>query len=143
VPKKGLHTAGVSRCDGNDCRPARGGYSALPLHQPRLRQKPRWIRAGSRANIRSQPVLSRAKDQPGRTRSQHSLLLMHIRQEERVDGVEGDFQIMLLKVMHQPFSVYMAFQSPYPGREVVYVDGQNDGKLTVLDAGFHAHVRQD
>jgi hypothetical protein len=56
--------------------------------------------------------------------------------KERVDGVEGDYQIMLLKVMHQPFSVYMAFQSPYPGREVVYVDGQNDGKLTVLDAGF-------
>jgi hypothetical protein len=56
--------------------------------------------------------------------------------KERVDGVEGDYQIMLLKVMHQPFSVYMAFQKPYAGREVVYVDGQNDGKLTVLDAGF-------
>jgi hypothetical protein len=57
--------------------------------------------------------------------------------KERVDGVEGDYQIMLLKVMHQPFSVYMAFQSPpYAGREVVYVEGQNNGKLTVLDAGF-------
>jgi Protein of unknown function (DUF1571) len=55
---------------------------------------------------------------------------------ERVDGELGDYQIMLLKVMHQPFSVYMAFQKPYPGREVVYVDGQNDGKLTVLESGF-------
>ncbi len=25
---------------------------------------------------------------------------------------------------------------PYAGREVVYVDGQNEGKLVVLDAGF-------
>jgi hypothetical protein len=55
---------------------------------------------------------------------------------ERVDGELGDYQIMLLKVMHQPFSVYMAFQKPYPGREVVYVDGQNNGKLTVLESGF-------
>jgi hypothetical protein len=39
--------------------------------------------------------------------------------------------------MHQPaFSVYMSFIKPYAGREVVYVEGQNDGKLQVLDAGF-------
>lgn len=56
--------------------------------------------------------------------------------KERVDGVEGDYQYIMLKVMHQPFSVYMAFQRPYAGREVVYVDGQNNGKLMVLDAGF-------
>lgn len=55
---------------------------------------------------------------------------------ERVEGVLGEYQIMLLKVMQQPFSVYMAFQKPYPGREVVYVAGQNDGKLTVLESGF-------
>ena len=55
---------------------------------------------------------------------------------ERVDGELGDYQIMLLKVMHQPFSVYMAFQKPYAGREVVYVNGQNDGKLTVLESGL-------
>ena len=42
----------------------------------------------------------------------------------------------MLKVMHQPFSVYMSFLKPYAGREVVYVDGQNDGKLIVLEAGF-------
>jgi Protein of unknown function (DUF1571) len=55
---------------------------------------------------------------------------------ERVNGELGDYQYILLKVMHQPFSVYMAFQKPFAGREVVYVHGQNDGKLTVLDAGF-------
>jgi hypothetical protein len=55
---------------------------------------------------------------------------------ERVDGELGDYQLMLLKVMHQPFSVYMSFLNPYPGREVVYVAGQNNGKLTVLESGF-------
>jgi hypothetical protein len=54
---------------------------------------------------------------------------------ERVNGQLGDYQIMLLKVMHQPFSVYMSFLKPYAGREVVFVDGQNEGKLVALDAG--------
>lgn len=55
---------------------------------------------------------------------------------ERVEGELGDPQYIFLKVMHQPFSVYMSFIKPYAGREVVYVAGQNDGKLLVLDAGF-------
>jgi hypothetical protein len=56
--------------------------------------------------------------------------------QERVDGELGDKQFILLKVMHQPFSVYMSFLKPYAGREVVYVDGQNSGKLIVLEAGM-------
>lgn len=56
--------------------------------------------------------------------------------QERVDGELGDKQFILLKVMHQPFSVYMSFIKPFEGREVVYVDGQNDGNLVVRDAGF-------
>ena len=56
--------------------------------------------------------------------------------QERVDGELGEMQHILLKVMHQPFSVYMSFLKPYAGREVVYVDGQNSGKLIVLEAGM-------
>lgn len=56
--------------------------------------------------------------------------------QERVDGELGEKQHILLKVMHQPFSVYMSFLQPYAGREVVYVAGQNDGNLVVLEAGF-------
>ncbi|HEX4413532.1 MAG TPA: DUF1571 domain-containing protein [Lacipirellulaceae bacterium] len=56
--------------------------------------------------------------------------------QERVDGELGDKQFILLKVMHQPFSVYMSFLKPYAGREVVYVEGQNSGKLIVLEAGM-------
>ncbi len=55
---------------------------------------------------------------------------------ERVNGELGDSQHIFMKVMHQPFSVYMRFLQPYAGREVVYVAGQNDGKLVALEAGF-------
>ena len=56
--------------------------------------------------------------------------------QERVDGELGDKQYILMKVMHQPFSVYMSFVKPYAGREVLYVNGQNEGKMVVLEAGF-------
>jgi len=55
---------------------------------------------------------------------------------ERVDGQLGEYQHIFMKVMHDPFSVYMSFLQPYTGREVVYVDGQNDNKLIVLEAGL-------
>ncbi len=55
---------------------------------------------------------------------------------ERVNGELGDYQFIMLKVMHQPFSVYMSFIKPYTGREVAYVQGQNDGKMVVLESGF-------
>jgi hypothetical protein len=59
-----------------------------------------------------------------------------LKKRERVDGELGDYQFIFMKVMHQPFSVYMSFIKPYAGREIVYVDGQNDGKMLVLEAGF-------
>ncbi|HEX2477031.1 MAG TPA: DUF1571 domain-containing protein [Lacipirellulaceae bacterium] len=55
---------------------------------------------------------------------------------ERVDGELGEHQHILLKVRHEPFSVYMNFLKPFQGREVVYVDGQNNNKLIVLEAGW-------
>jgi hypothetical protein len=59
-----------------------------------------------------------------------------LKKRERVEGELGDYQFIFMKVMHQPFSVYMSFIKPYAGREVVYVDGQNNGKMLVLEAGF-------
>jgi Protein of unknown function (DUF1571) len=54
---------------------------------------------------------------------------------ERIDGELTEYTHILLKVMHQPFSVYMSFIKPFTGREVLYVDGQNEGKLVALDTG--------
>jgi hypothetical protein len=55
---------------------------------------------------------------------------------ERVDGVLGDGQIVNMKVRHQPYSVYMKWVVGDRGREVLYVDGKNDGKLLVKKGGF-------
>lgn len=43
---------------------------------------------------------------------------------------------MLVKVRHNPFSVYMKFVTPHEGREVIYVEGQNDGKILAHETGF-------
>lgn len=59
---------------------------------------------------------------------------------ERVDGTLGEQQHIFMKVMHQPFSVYMLFKQPFAGREVVYAAGQNDNKLVALDVGVKRYL---
>ncbi len=59
---------------------------------------------------------------------------------ERLDGELGEYQHIFMKVRNQPFSVYMRFLQPYPGREVLYVDGENDGELLVLESGWKRRV---
>jgi hypothetical protein len=66
---------------------------------------------------------------------------------ERVDGVLLDYQYMAAKIRQEqlnergevvtPFSVYLNFVAPetVKGREVIYVKGRNDGKLTAHDGG--------
>lgn len=43
-------------------------------------------------------------------------------------------QQTFLRLRHQPFSVYMKFIDPAPGREVLYVAGKNEGKLLAHEA---------
>ena len=46
-------------------------------------------------------------------------------------------QTMSLKFRREPFSVYLKYVDPYAGREVIYVEGRNNGKLQVHEAsGF-------
>jgi len=49
-------------------------------------------------------------------------------------------QKMKLKIRHDPFSVYMLFQDPREGREVIFVSGQNDNKLLVHETGLAALI---
>jgi len=63
--------------------------------------------------------------------------------KERVKGKLTDTQYMFVKVRHQPFSVYMVFLGPeeMKGREVIYVVGQNDGKLLAHEGkGWRARL---
>jgi len=41
---------------------------------------------------------------------------------------------MVMKLRHAPFSVYLKYVEPHAGREVLYVDGQNKGRLWVHEA---------
>ncbi len=40
-------------------------------------------------------------------------------------------QVMILKFRREPFSVYLKYIDPHPGREVIFVEGRNKGRLHV------------
>lgn len=45
---------------------------------------------------------------------------------------------VVLKLREQPYSVYMLFVNPHKGREVIYVEGKNEGKLLVHETGIRS-----
>jgi len=66
---------------------------------------------------------------------------------ERVDGTVGELDYMFVKVRNrkvqdgkvtQPLSVYLTYLKPasVKGREVIYVEGQNNGNLIAHEGGF-------
>jgi len=52
--------------------------------------------------------------------------------------VQGKIQTnkLDLKVREEPFSVYAKFIDPHAGREVLFIEGANNGKLLVREAGL-------
>ena len=54
---------------------------------------------------------------------------------EAIDGFLSDEQIMELKLRHQPFSVYMKWTKGDAGRELLYQEGMNEGKMLVQLGG--------
>jgi hypothetical protein len=62
---------------------------------------------------------------------------------ERVQGELLDREYIFTKVRHEPFSVYMYFLKPSAkkGNEVVYVEGENDGKMwAIAGTGFRRRI---
>ena len=49
-------------------------------------------------------------------------------------------QQMYVKLRHQPFSVYIKYLQPHEGREVVFVEGQNSGRLVAHLTGLQRIV---
>ena len=47
---------------------------------------------------------------------------------------------MLVKVRHQPFSVYMNWKTSDPGKETIYVAGKNDGRVVAHFGGWKGKV---
>ncbi len=47
---------------------------------------------------------------------------------ERING-QLQTQVMFLRLREEPFSVYLRFGEPHPGREVLYVAGRNNNQM--------------
>jgi Protein of unknown function (DUF1571) len=56
--------------------------------------------------------------------------------QELVGGVLLEEQTMQMKLQHSPFSVYLKWIDYDIGREVLYVEGVNDGKMLVHAGGW-------
>ncbi len=56
---------------------------------------------------------------------------------ERVNGKVGEHEYIFTKIRTKPFSVYLYFLAPagLKGQEVIFVDGQNDGKMWAHTTG--------
>lgn len=60
--------------------------------------------------------------------------------QELVRGELLDEQEMEMKVRHAPFSIYLKWVTGEAGREVLFVDGQNEGKMTAHGGGWKARL---
>ena len=56
--------------------------------------------------------------------------------QERVDGELKPAETTKLKLRHAPFSVYMKWTVGDRGREVLYIDGENDNEMLVHPGGW-------
>jgi hypothetical protein len=61
-----------------------------------------------------------------------------VAKRERVAGKLNDYDYMFVKLRQKPFSVYLYFLSPadLKGQEVIFVEGQNDGKMMAHTVGL-------
>ena len=60
--------------------------------------------------------------------------------QEVVNGVLLDEQTIAIKCRHHPFSVYLLWLTGDVGREVIYVEGKNNGNLIAHDGGWKSRI---
>lgn len=60
--------------------------------------------------------------------------------QERIDGALGACQVIDVKIRHEPFSVYMKWNEGDRGRQLIYVDGQNEGNMLVQPGGIRGRL---
>ena len=59
---------------------------------------------------------------------------------EEVRGQLQDEQSMFLKCRHEPLSIYMVWNAGDVGREIIYVEGANDGRMIAHDGGWKSKI---
>ncbi|MGE5195247.1 MAG: DUF1571 domain-containing protein [Deltaproteobacteria bacterium] len=85
------------------------------------------------------PVLETARGSRDAIRKIPGYTCTFIKQEQFKKGPPLR-QVMTLKFRREPFSVYLKYIEPHAGREVIYVDGRNKGKLQVHEPSGLASV---
>ena len=55
---------------------------------------------------------------------------------ERIDGKLNRPHVMYMKARTQPSSIYFKFVKPNRGREAIFIEGRNDGRLLAHDVGL-------
>jgi hypothetical protein len=60
--------------------------------------------------------------------------------QERIGGRLNDGQTIDMKIRHEPFSVYMKWLSGDRGRQLIYVDGLNEGRMLVQPGGIKGRL---
>lgn len=63
-----------------------------------------------------------------------------IRKQEVVGNELLDEHTILIKCRQNPFSVYLKWETGDPGREVLFIEGQNNGKMIAHDGGWKARL---
>jgi hypothetical protein len=86
------------------------------------------------------PVIRWARNGLGNIENIHDYSSTVVKRE-RIGGKLSDYQFMFIKLRQKPFSVYMYFLKPddVRGREVIYVEGQNNGRMLAHGVGAEAH----
>jgi hypothetical protein len=99
------------------------------------------------------PVLEMARDSLARMQASVYDYTTLFEKQERVDGKLADPQTMEIKILcgertggsvkPLPMHAYLRFMEPSKGagREIIWVDGRNDGKLIAHEAGFMNLIR--
>ena len=60
--------------------------------------------------------------------------------QERINGELGEGQTTQIKLRHEPFSVYMKWLTGDKGRQLIYVDGQNDNNMLIQLGGVKGRL---
>jgi hypothetical protein len=55
---------------------------------------------------------------------------------ERLGGELGPYHVLTMKARANPRSIYFKFEDPHKGREAIYVEGRNSGKILAHEVGL-------
>jgi len=142
----GLISGGMAIAAGNQWLSGLAGAAEPPFSEPVHRVAAANIPPGSLARPLD-AALQIARDGLAQCQAQVNDYTATLVKRERVDGTLGEHDFLFVKVRNrkvangrlaQPLSVYLTYLKPtsVKGREVIYVEGQNDGNIIAHEGGF-------